>query len=310
MSYEDRRLIFAGAGGPGMGTPWGTIGALTKRILSPLGYELHIESRSSRTDNARYVGDGKADLGATHPTHAVAAYHGRDAYAGETPRRNLRVIACINHPSWIGVAVKANSGIDSLADIKARRLPVRVKTGGGRAFEMIWAYYGLSRDDIEEYGGEFLQADLEAPRVPWVLSGEFDLFVDTLYAAYTPEARHWWEASVLHDLRFLPLPDELIRSICEAGAGDPGFIPNRLMRGVTGNVPTVARLPQLIYTCDEMPEDFAHLLAKALDDNRHVFRETHIPYSYDSRNVARDVGIPLHPGAERYYREMGYLPSR
>jgi len=30
-------------------------------------------------------------------------------------------------------------------------------------------------------------------------------------------------------------------------------------------------------------------------------------FSYDAQVVAGDVGIPLHPGAERYYREVGYL---
>ncbi len=308
MSYEDRRLVFAGAGGPGMGTPWGTLGAITKRALTPLGYEVHIESRSARTENPRYVGDGRADLGATHASQVLAAFHGRDAFAAEAPRQNLRVIACINHPSWVGVAVRADTGITDLSDVLERRLPVRVKAGNGRAFEMVWEHYGLSRPLIESWGGLFLQTDLEADRVPWAVSGEFDLFVDTIYAAYTPEARHWWEASVLHDLRFLALPQDLIDRIVAEGAGDPSFIPNRLVRGVRSDVPSVARLPQVIYTRDDMPEDFAFLLAKALDDSRGLFRQTHIPYSYDPKNVARDFGVPLHPGAARYYREAGYLP--
>jgi TRAP-type uncharacterized transport system substrate-binding protein len=66
---------------------------------------------------------------------------------------------------------------------------------------------------------------------------------------------------------------------------------------------------QVIYARDDMPEDFAYLLAKALDDNRDLFRKTHLPFSYDPREVARDNGFPYHPGAERYYREMGYLPA-
>lgn len=308
MGYDDKSLVFAGAGGPGMGTPWGTLGGITKKALAPLGWQVHVEWRSSRSDNARYVGDGKADFGATHASQVFAAFHGNDAFAGEAPRQNLRVIACINHPSWIGVAVKAESEITDLGQIKERKLPLRVKAGGGRAFDLVWEHYGLSREAIESWGGQFLNTDLEAPRVPWAVSGEFDLLVDTVYAAYTPEARHWTEAAVYHDLRFLALPEELIARIAAAGAGDPGFIPIKLVRGVTHEVPTVARLPQLIYARDDMPEDFAYLLAKTLDDNRDLFRQTHIPYSYDSRNVARDLGVPFHPGAARYYREMGYLP--
>ncbi len=182
-----------------------------------------------------------------------------------------------------------------------------MKAGGGRSFDMVWEHYGISREEIASWGGQFLNTDLEAPRVPWAVSGEFDLRVDTIYAAYTPEARHWIEASIYHDLRFLAQPDYLIDRIVAVGAGDRGAIPLKLVRGVTHDVPTVARLPQLIYARDDMPEDFAYLLAKTLDDNRDLFRQTHIPYSYDSHNVARDVGVPFHPGAVQYYREQGYL---
>jgi len=307
MSYKDKELVFAGAGGFGMGTPWGTIGAIIKQALEPLGYKLHIEWRSHGANNSRYVGDGKADFGATHITHALSAFRGQDAYADESPRDHLRVIASINHASWYGIAVKEQSGIMDLSEIREKELAVRIKTGAGRVFDLIFEHYGLSRDLIKSYGGTFLETDFTAPRVPWVESGEFDLFVDTVYAAYTPEARHWWEASVLHDLKFLPLPDELVQHVCALGLAEPGTIPVKLMRGLNEAVPALARLPQIVYTRDDMPEDFAFLLARTLDESRHLFRMTHIPFSYDPQNAAKDWGIPLHPGAVRYYREQGYL---
>ena len=71
-------------------------------------------------------------------------------------------------------------------------------------------------------------------------------------------------------------------------------------------IPSVYRPWQLIFGRDDMPHDFVYLLAQALDTNRRLFRETHIPYSYDPAEVARDHGVPLHPGAEQYYRERGY----
>jgi TRAP-type uncharacterized transport system substrate-binding protein len=55
-----------------------------------------------------------------------------------------------------------------------------------------------------------------------------------------------------------------------------------------------------------MPDEFAYLFARALDEGRALLRQTHIPFSYDERTVGMDVAVPLHPGAEQYYREMGY----
>src|ERR687886_681211 len=89
--------------------------------------------------------------------------------------------------------------------------------------------------------------------------------------------------------------------------GEPGYIPYRLLRGVEAPVRSVYRPWQLIFGRDDMPDEFAYQLAQAYDQHRDAFRQTHIPYSYDPDQVARDHGIPLHPGAERYYRERGYL---
>ena len=129
-------------------------------------------------------------------------------------------------------------------------------------------------------------------RVAWVRRGNFDVLIDSIYAAYTPEGRHWWEASVLYDLRFLPLLPDLIARLGERHGAEPGFLP------------TAMRPPQVYYPRDEMPDDLAHDVARALDANHDRFRETHIPYSYDPQNVARPR--PLHAGVTLYCRETGY----
>lgn len=303
------KLVFAGAGPPGMGTPWGTLGEVTARALAPHGYEVRLESRSFGPNNARYVADGRADLGATHLTRVLGAYHGRWEYAGEPPRTNLRVIAAINHPSWIGVAVRADSDIGDLGDIARRRLPVRVKSGAGPMFQLVYEHHGLSRALIESWGGSFHELTLGRDVLPWVREGDFDLLLDTIYAAYTPEARHWHEAAILHDLRFIPLPHELVRRICAEVGGTPSAIPHHLVRGLDTDVPSVARLPQVVYARVDTPDDLAHTVARALDDSRHLLRSTHIPFSYDPRTVAQTHGAPLHRAAAAYYRDMGYLQA-
>jgi TRAP-type uncharacterized transport system substrate-binding protein len=182
-------------------------------------------------------------------------------------------------------------------------------------FGDIWAHYGLSQPMIESWGGSFLPSSVWGPAgpggprtaAPWIRTGEVDVIMDNLYAAYTPEAAAFHEAAVLLNLRFLPLPDDLIQHLAREHDCEPGVMPYRLVRGVNARTPSVYRPYQLIFGRDDMPEDFAYLLVKSLDENRHLFRETHIPYSYDPYTVARDSGIPLHPAAERYYREKGYL---
>jgi TRAP-type uncharacterized transport system substrate-binding protein len=318
---EGKKIVFAGAAPLEMGTPWGTLALVVRRALDPLGYETQIESASWGDNNARYVADGLADLGATQYRGVRYAFDGVRAFAEGGPRRNLRLIATINQPAWVGMAVRAGSDVRDLADVAARRLPLRIKTSGDGMFDVIFDYYGLSRERILELGGRFIHgigaedmnpttrwANRDYNQIaPWVLSGDFDMILDPIYAAYTPEHKHWWEATMLHDMRFLALPADLIQRLCESGEVEgAGFVPHRLMRGVNEDLPSVERFPQMIYTRDDVPEAFVYEVTKALDQNRHLFRQTHLPYSYDPLNVAKPRAVPFHEGALRYYHEAGY----
>lgn len=320
---EADKLTFAGAAPVAMGTPWGTLALVVKRALEPIGYQTEIEGASWGDNNARYVADGLADLGATQYRSVRYAWDGLRAFAPGGPRRNLRLIATINQPAWVGMAFRADSEIQDLADVAEHRLPLRVKTSGDGMFDVIFDYYGLSRERIVELGGSFIHgigaedmnpATRWAGRdynqiAPWVLSGDFDVILDPIYAAYTPEHKHWWEATILHEMRFLPLPPDLIERLCDSGEVEGrGFIPHRLMRGVNEDIPSVERFPQVIYTREEIPEAFVYEVTKALDRSRQLFRQTHLPYSYDPLTVAKPRAVPFHDGALRYYREVDYLP--
>ncbi|MBV9581848.1 MAG: hypothetical protein JO057_24975, partial [Chloroflexi bacterium] len=300
-----------GAGQVGSGTPWRTLGEITAQALAPLGHHVSIDGRVFGINNPRMIADGAVDFGGGFAQRVQWAYAGIHDYAQDPPRGNLRILAAIEFPSWLGVAVRWETGLTHLAQIRERQMPVRVRGGTDAASRLIWAHDGLSRQQIEGWGGRFPSPP--APRgYPQegadrsVRGGDFDVIMDNVYAAYTPEAQHWLEASILFNLRFLPLEPELIQTICTQLGGTPGALPIRLLRGVTEAVPTVQRPPQVIYARADLPADFAYVVAEALDAHRGLFRLTHMPLSYDPHTVAQDTGVPLHPGAERYYRAMGY----
>jgi uncharacterized protein len=313
MGYADKHLLFGGAGGKSQGNPWGTLGLIVARALEPLGYTVDVNPEAALEFNARMVGDGAVDFGAVRSCYAHWAYEGTKIYEGEPPRRSLRNIASILHPCWEGVAIRWETGITDLSQIRERRLPIRVIAGTSPTHKLIWAHYELDRALIESYGGKFQEPigkGRVAQRPPWVRTGDFDVIMQPIHSGWAPEMWNWYEATMHFNLRFLPLPDELIQKITREISGTvASFIPRYLFRGLWDDVPSVDRVGHIVYGRDDMPDDFAYLLAKALDDGRHLFRQTHLAFAYDTRAVAQDIGIPMHPGAERYYREMGYLPT-
>jgi TRAP-type uncharacterized transport system substrate-binding protein len=310
MSFSDKRLVFGGAGGGILGPPWGIIGRVTAKALEPLGYQLTINGDAWGTFNPRMVADGEVDFGATRASNALAAYRGKGAFS-DKPRTNLRAIAAIQHPTWEAVAVRWETGLQSLADIKERRYPVRIIGGEAPAARLILEHYGLTREVIESFGGKFQgSAPRGMDRLPrtqfsWVRAGDYDLIIGTIFAGYGPEVWQLHEASILHNLRFLPLEEAAVHKLCEEEGGTPSMLPHHLLRGIDVDTPSVMRLPQIIYGRDDMPEDFAYTVAKAVDENAHLFREVYLAYSYDWR-AATNTAIPLHPGALRYYQEKGY----
>jgi TRAP-type uncharacterized transport system substrate-binding protein len=320
MGFDDKRITFAGAGPIGAGTPWGTIAEIMARLLAPHGYETEIETRSSMMNNARYVSDGRADMGATHVTQLRGAYEATDLWAPEGRRENLRVLANVNHSSWLAIAVRDESEITDLAQIVEHKIPARIRASSVRMCRLVCAHYGLDTDVLESFGAS-LRAPNDYPhesvdfmsasaggfaRVPWVEDGEFDVIIDTIYAGYSPEVRHFHEASILHNLRFLAVPTELQATIEQAALGRPALLPHKLVRGLFQAVPSVVRLPHAIYTRDDAPGEFVSEVVERVDAGRAAFRAVHLPFSVDPLDMAVYCGVPFHPAALAYYESAGY----
>jgi TRAP-type uncharacterized transport system substrate-binding protein len=320
MGFNDKKITFAGAGPVGAGTPWGTIAEIMVRLLASRGYETEIETRSSMMNNARYVSDGRADIGATHVTQLRGAYEATGDWAPEGRRENLRVLANVNHPSWLAIAVRNESEITDLTQIVAHKIPARIRASSVRMCQLVCAYYGLDNDVIESFGASLRlpsdypheSADFTTAsatgfgRVPWVEDGEFDVIIDTIYVGYTPEVRHFHEAAILHNLRFLPVPAELQPAIEQAGLGRPALLPHKLVRGLFDSVPSVIRLPHAIYTREDAPGEFVSDVVEVVDEGRAAFRSVHLPFSVDPLDVATGYGVPFHPAAVAYYESTGY----
>ena len=313
-----RELRFAGASIPGRGTPWGTLAEFAKRALEPLGYDIEIETRSFMFNNARYVEDGRCAVGFMNLTQLLHAYFGEDAFEDDGPFDRLRLLARINHPTWLGVAAKTSSGITDLSQVLEEQRPVKIRAAAGGMVPALLDYFGWTEATLAAVGAKLssthdrveghtlVAAIVEPERAAWAVEGDFDIIIDTIYAGFTPEIHHWYEASMFHDLSFVELPEPLIDRLVAGRFGTPGRLPRRLVRGLWYDVPAVQRLPQVIYCRGDLDDSIVWDLVRSIDANRELLRSGHLAFSYDPANVAWGNGVPLHDAATRYYREMSY----
>ncbi len=123
-----------------------------------------------------------------------------------------------------------------------------------------------------------------------------------------PEFSYWMDIAHNNELEFLELPKDLIEHWAREGNYEIRNSPPGLVPGLEGrSIPSVAKSGTVVYGRTDMPEDFAYTLAKALDEHQDLLQWTHMNWFYNWRTVWKAYGVPLHPGAEKYYREVGYM---
>jgi TRAP-type uncharacterized transport system substrate-binding protein len=256
------------------------------------------------------VARGEVDLATMNPSGLLTA-----AYRGKGPfpePMDIRIVTVIPSLDWLGFFVAKRTGLQSLAEVREQRYPLRVSLRGSPtnvtqvyAHEVL-AAYGFSFDDIVSWGGSVIREDLMAfhpDRYGKVKTGEIDAIVDEGIRQLIP---------LLDDLemRMLPIDEPVLRRMDEIGL-HRATLPRALFASLPSDVPTLCFSGFPVYTHAGAPDDLIYGYCKGLDA-----RHDSIPYDLTGplplADMCRDtpaapLRIPLHPAAERYWREAGYL---
>jgi TRAP-type uncharacterized transport system substrate-binding protein len=317
------------------GCPWGELGDFVTEAMQPFGYDV-LQCRNCDLDRGAplvskagrpppigitdtFVGttttvNAPVDFGITAIGFLEWAYGGLYNYAPVGPYatgtpgpfKNLRLIAKIEDVTYLLVAVKASLGMTDLSQIAQKKMPVAIIGGGSPISQPVLDYYGLTQAAVTAWGGSFQNAIVAGTET----SPTFDVVVNELGSpANNPESAIWEKVSQANDLRFLDLPSDLLdKLVNDKTLGlTRATVKYGLLRGVDRPIATVARSGHAVFARDDTPEQAAYDTAKAIDQHRDALKWYIRPYAYDSRTAWQDATVPLHPGAERYYREMGYL---
>lgn len=303
--------------------PWGELGEFVQEAMAKDGYDIILCRNCNRTEGPRIVGNNtfppalvaddyehgttgrihaRIDFGITEALMFKWAYQGAYLYARDGPFQNLRLLAHIEDPTYLLVAVKPELGITSLAEIRERHMPVRILADTQPSSAPVLQYYGLDRASVESWGGSYV------PMRNITEDTDFDVVISSLGSpANNPESAYWTTLTVAHDLKFLDLDEELMDQMVENIGMRRVTARWGVLRGVDRPIRTVGRSGEVVFARDDMPEQVAYDIARAIDRERGELIWFARPYSIDPRTVANGNGVPLHPGAERYYREIGYL---
>jgi TRAP transporter TAXI family solute receptor len=303
---------------------WGPFAVVTKNIMAKRGWDIQICWNCNRTDSPRFVAEartakdltareievgylpppkGPVDFGVTNQRLLQWSYDGTHDYVKDGPQKHLRLIAAFEDPIFLAVAVDKKSGITDLKDIAAKKMPVRIFPGNPDDVLLtpIFEHYGITPKQLESWGGKFVE------RADAMENGVDVIINRSASNANNYESMIWNWATYTKDLEFLTLPQELRERLVREFGFAHVTMPLGYFKGVKTDYPTVELSGQAVYARADMPDEFAYQLTKAMDEEREAYLWSIRPFPYDTRKVWKVGTVPLHPGAERYYREVGYM---
>ena len=292
------------SGGP-TGT-WYPTAAMISDIVneSYLGQPMTTIPGKGAVGNPLAVGSGGAQFGLSYGPFLKLAYEGKnEVYEGEG-FSNLRAVANLV-PNTVHLVIADGVDMDILDKLKDGAT-VRIGVGqkGSSNFfaqEKILMEYGYNYETLEAQGSTVVEgaqqglADAFANR-------QIDIYTNTVGT----NSGDMQQAIAARNGKVMPLPENVRQTLVDKWGYVPSVIPAGTYEGLTEDVPTV-NLATVILTTAEMDDEIVYRLVKALAENHDRMIEAYGGFSrWSPEEVHVGLPIPLHPGAERYFKERGW----
>jgi len=260
------------------------------------GARTQVQATKASVENLNLLQEGRGEIAfALGDSVKLAAEGNTDAgFPGALDK--LRGIAAI-YSNYIQIVASAESGIQSLEDLKGKTLSVGAPASGTELnARAIFAAAGMSYEDLGRV--EYLPF---AESVELIKNRQLDA---TLQSAGLGVASIRDLATSV-PISVVAVPAEIVEAIGVPYA--PAIIPAGTYEGQAEDVPT-ATVGNFLITHDEVPEETAYQMTKLLFDNLDHLKAAHAAAAgIDRAKALEGMPVPLHPGAERYYRENGLI---
>jgi hypothetical protein len=248
-------------------------------------------------ENLNLLQSGRGEVAFTLADALSDAWRGNEEAGFKQKLDRLRGISGL-YNNYIQIVANADSGIRTLADLKGKRVSVGAARSGTElnAREILKAA-GLSYSDLG--------------KVEYLPFGESVELMKNRQLDATLQSAGLGVASI-RDLAtaikivVIPVPPEVVAKVGDP-AYQPAVIPANTYTGQTTDIPTAA-IPNFLVTHSGVPEDLVYRMTKAMYDNLDTLYAAHnAARAIKRENALKGMPVPLHPGAERYYREVGLI---
>lgn len=231
------------------------------------------------------------------------------------PNPDVRALGGIFGISYIHVLAAADKNVTTLAELvekvkNGQAIKVAMPMSGTSDLPLvkrILQYYGITFEDVEKSGGKIFQAVYAD-----MVSLYKDKHVDYVFTHLALPAAAITEMAVSRKSVLLVTDDDCIDTLAkELGtidvASGQAVIPGGTYKNINEDVPAVPTAAELLIGA-HVPEVVAYNILKIIGDNiEEVYTINNKNKTFDPATGWKNVAVPLHPGAVRYYKEKGYM---
>ena len=259
--------------------------------------------------NMSKLQQGETEVAWGLPPFVAASYNGQDPYKDK--HGDMRLVMNGLGYVHIQVGVPADYPARSVKDIfeLAKTKPITIGTtppGGPDEWVMrkVFEFYKTTYADVRAKGGKVILVSYSD------LTTQYrDRNMDIFFANLAVPGAAIQEASLARKMKILPMDDDLIKFLEQNGLSR-GVIPKGSYKDVVNNdqdIPTIAMANTIVANAKTAP-DVVYQFTKVLLSDLNGVRKVHPAFKdFDPKDAVRLANVPLHPGAERAYKEAGLL---
>lgn len=260
------------------------------------GSRTQVQATKASVENLNLLSSGRGEVAFALGDSVVAAWEGNADAGFRAPLTNLRAIGGI-YDNYIQIVATKDAGINTLADLKDKTISVGAPASGTELnARAIFTAAGMTYEDMARV--EYL---------PYAESSELiknrqlqsTLQSSGLGAAFIKDL------ATTHEINIVAIPPEVVNKI-----GAPYLaaeIPAGTYNGQDQAIPTAA-VTNILVTSDKVSEETVYQMTKLMYENLPRLVSAHSAASaLDPKKAINGLPIPLHPGAEKYYKEIGVL---
>lgn len=284
------------------GGSWTPMAAAASQVVNKRYPELNVQVEpGAALVNMEKIRNDKADIGWSMTTVMADAQKGEGQFAGKATDKGLFVANF--YPNVWQLVVPANSDIKSIKDLKGQpvALPARGNTSLAAGWEYVLKVNGMTLNDLgaKSYGP--VSSNAEAVKNRQAMAAGWFTVVPASFVLDLGSAM---------PLRVLPVTDEEFAALHKLNSG---FVRYTIKAGIykdqgVAEAVQTFQSPTVLIASSKTSPEVIYKITKAIVEGRDEFGNvTSDMKGVKASDMADSLGMPIHPGAEKYYREAGLL---